>query len=100
MTTCKKCSLEIIWKKTGDRWTCLNPDGSDHWDACSEARTKLIQAEGISFSDEKGSGFLHRGKRHYMTGHGKVTLASDYCLPVCDCKNPPWEDCVHTKLTG
>lgn len=34
MTQCKKCGVEISWKRTGKQWTPINRDGSVHWFGC------------------------------------------------------------------
>lgn len=67
---CKRCGLPIRWVQDGQRhgkprWKCLNPDGSDHWDLCSEARTKRVITEGTPFTDDNGSGYIHDGKKKY-----------------------------------
>ena len=41
MPVCKKCNLPISFKKIASgKWCPTNPDGSDHWDLCSETRFK------------------------------------------------------------
>jgi hypothetical protein len=76
----------------------MNPDGSSHWDLCRATRTRLAQTEGKAFSDKHGEGFEHQGKRHYMMRKGLHVIGTDYSLPSCDCKSPPWEDCIHTTV--
>lgn len=77
MSACKQgCGLNVNWVKDGARWKCLNDDGTDHWDRCSEARTKRVMKEGVPFKDEKGEGFIFGGKKKYFhmvasTHHGK-----------------------------
>ena len=55
--------MPVRWVNEGSRWKCLNEDGTDHWDRCSEARTKRVMAEGIPFKDENGEGFIFGGKK-------------------------------------
>lgn len=40
-SVCKKCGLELGWKKLPNgKWCPTNPDGSDHWDLCRETQRK------------------------------------------------------------
>lgn len=71
MSICKQgCGLVIRWVKADSgrksRWRCLNPDGTDHWDLCSETRTKIVKTQGVPFTDEKGDGFIFQGKKKYF----------------------------------
>ena len=78
MAVCKQgCGLPVKWEKSAGRWKCLNMDGTDHWDRCSEARTKKVMAQGTPFKDSKGEGYIFEGKKKYFhmvatTHYGKV----------------------------
>lgn len=67
MAACKQgCGLPVKWVKDGKRWKCLNADGTDHWDRCSEARTARVKREGVPFKDAQGEGFVFEGKKKYF----------------------------------
>jgi len=67
VATCKHgCGLPVRWIKATGGWKCLNEDGTDHWDRCSEARTKRVMAEGVPFKDPQGEGFIFDGKKKYF----------------------------------
>ena len=73
MSICKQgCGLNVRWIVDGrkpdgsPRRKCLNDDGTDHWDKCSEMRTKRVMAEGVPFKDQKGEGFIFEGKKKYF----------------------------------
>jgi len=81
MSVCKQgCGLPVRWvqdgkKKDGTpRWKCLNEDGTDHWDRCSEARTKRVMTEGTPFKDAQGEGFIFNGKKKYFHMVARTTF--------------------------
>lgn len=72
MRPCGKCGLNVQWVRSGTkpdgnpRWKCVNPDGTEHWDTCSQERTRRVKAEGTPFTDEHGDGYIYNGKKVYM----------------------------------
>ena len=95
MAKCKKCGLEIDWKKSGGRWCCFNSGTEvEHWDACKTAEWKKVAALGVRFEAEKGSGYLLDGRRHYDIQTSGWHTGSLY-KPSGDCTECclPWEVC-------
>ena len=107
MSVCKHCRGDVKWVKT-DRWYCQNPDGSDHWDLCSQRKLEHFQKHGKWFSQKKGTeeglklemkdalpnksgkGFKTVQMLHRAT---KLIVGSKYVPSGCDCGLPPWELC-------
>ena len=54
----------VNWVRSGKRWNCHNPDGSDHWDACSAERWRIVKSEGKRFETEKEAGYIYKGRKH------------------------------------
>ncbi len=73
MSACKQCGLDVVWKKDpkSGHLQCFNPDGSVHWDRCSQARTARIKATGTPFSEKRG-GLLHEGYRTPFKKSGEL----------------------------
>ena len=94
MSACKQCGLPIRWEKDGERWKCLNPDGSDHWDRCSEERTKRALREGTPFEDRVGDGVVYNEKKRYMHIGCDSIRGPRYRPDGCNCGRPPWELCA------
>ena len=89
------CGLPVKWVRDGKRWVCQNQDGSDHCDLCSKTRTRKVIAHGRPFKDQRGEGFIYRGKRKYMHQHDPdvhVAVGERY-KTSCGCDIPPWEEC-------
>ncbi|MDZ4254113.1 MAG: hypothetical protein U1A72_16220 [Sulfuritalea sp.] len=94
MTTCKQCGLPVSWVKEQGKWKCRNPNGSDHWDLCSQTRTKRALREGIPFKEKHGHGVRHEGRKKYMHRSAPQIVGKKY-TPSCDaCAIPPWETCA------
>lgn len=64
--TCSKCGLPIRWLLVAGRSQCLNPDGTVHWDKCSQERTARVKRDGKPFKDDEGEGYIYDGKKHYF----------------------------------
>lgn len=48
MSKCEDCGLELGFRKNGNgRTEPCNPDGSDHWDLCSQTRLQNIKRDGV-----------------------------------------------------
>jgi len=101
MTACSQCGATVKWVKDGQRWKCLNPDGSDHWDLCSKNRWGRVKREGKHFTEKRGretvKGYDHAtlGTKLYSM-EGMVVKGPLY-KPVKHrrgCNVPPWEDCA------
>jgi hypothetical protein len=92
MSECKKCGLEIVWKREGTRWLCYNLDGTEHWDLCSKVRTEKQIATGKFFRDQYGEGYVTAERKMYTLKIAK----SKNRVEVCFCATPPWELCEHS----
>ena len=95
MTNCKQCGLPIRWVKAAGKWSCHNPDGEDHWDACSKARFDRISATGTAFYDELHDGYITPLKKNGIQ-FTRITAKDATGLkevPTCDNCVPPWETC-------
>jgi len=95
MTICKTCGSPVTWTKSGDRWLCLNPDGADHWDLCSQLTMARIKATGEHFSTEREEGYRTTLKK---SGVQLVRLSAKSRGPKinnagCHSCVPPWETC-------
>lgn len=66
LVPCKKCRLPMKWVNIAGRFHGQNPDGTSHWDRCSQERTARVKREGEPFKDSEGEGFIFEGKKHYM----------------------------------
>ena len=88
MSECVKCGNEIKWENINGKWICYNPDGTEHWDLCSEYRTREVIKKGKAFVDKAGSGYIYNEKKKYMLKRSKVIgkVKSTY-----DGLIPPWE---------
>jgi hypothetical protein len=87
-----------------DRWYGQNLDGSDHWDTCSKNKWDQVVATGTPFEvttkDGKVEGYtgsvhgtkLKRDERKAIVGKGSAPS-------LCDCRVPPWEECLPTCKT-
>ena len=96
MTKCKQCGGQIVWTQTEGRWYGRNPDGSDHWDACSKRRWEQVKATGERFEAAEASGYarsVHGTK--YDRINAKPIRGENY-QPTGLCRQcvPPWEICA------
>ena len=103
MNACPQCGLPVFWRQENGKWLCRNPDGSDHWDACSQARFERIKAEGEFFAGPLEEGYKTRRKKSgvqftRLTAKDEA-IGERYKPDGCDCGLPPWElcreDCPH-----
>lgn len=78
MGTCKRCGLPIVFKIVGKKLHPLNPDGTEHYDVCNQAKTKKVIDEGKPFADKSGSGFIHKGKKIYHTKTSGFIVGENY----------------------
>jgi hypothetical protein len=72
MRSCNRCGLPIAFKRRNGRAIPVNPDGSDHWDACKAQQ---------------------RAKRSPDVIQGKTIIGERSRELPCRCTVPPWEDC-------
>lgn len=90
-TICKQgCGLSVVWMKAGTRWKCLNQDGTDHWDLCSQTRTAIALRDGKPFVEPNASGVIHQKRKKYMAMHAPAVKKE---IPTCAACVPPWETC-------
>jgi hypothetical protein len=69
VSVCKQgCGLPVDWRKNDKgAWKCYNAGTmTDHWDACSQERTRLVQKHGKPFKDKQGEGYIYEGKKKYF----------------------------------
>lgn len=98
---CGQCGLEIKWKRNNGRWFCFNPDGTDHWDKCSQTQYARIKAEGVKYRKQDSKGRYEAGYRHHEYGDkavergGTIKTGKDYrpMKHMDGCRIPPWENC-------
>lgn len=100
MATCQACGGELRWVRIGDRWHGQNPDGSDHWDLCSQRKLQHFQKHGTEFANERERGLkvptkqALNGKTVQMLERvAKVIKGKHYKPSACSCGLPPWESC-------
>ena len=75
MSACRKCGLPLAFKRMPNgKLRPTNPDGSDHWDLCSQTRWKASGRKNVEF-----------GART----KGKVKKADHY---VYSGSVPPWDE--------
>ena len=100
MSTCKKCGSKVVWVLVGGRFTCQNPDGSDHWDMCSKIIFEDVKKQGKHFIECRGMEIVHGyrskkyGEKAYLR-EGTHTTGKGY-KPVAHkegCNVLPWDDC-------
>lgn len=100
MKPCTKCGLPVVWVKEQGKRKCRNPNGSDHWDLCSQERTKRALRDGIPFKEKRGHGVLHEGKKKYMGMRAPRARGAKYKPSCGKCSIPPWEICPCSALLG
>ena len=102
MSICAKCRGEIVWKMIDGRWRGLNPNGSDHWDACSKRRWKQVVATGKRFENKRNdkgeitSGYkdsVHGTKLDQIRAPKKVGRPRKILSGNCRGCVPPWDVC-------
>ncbi len=94
MGICFECGLDVEWKRDGKRLQCFNPDGSVHWDKCSQERFERIKRTGEYFKTDCAEGYVtpfkSAGVQYTMLAAGPVgsidTAGCNQCVP-------PWETC-------
>jgi hypothetical protein len=91
-----QCSSKVLWKQENGTWRCENPDGSDHWDLCSQERWKKISKRGKRFIKEDRSGYKFNGKEKLDWMKSREIVGEDYKESGCNCDIPPWEACPHS----
>lgn len=71
------------WVRIGERWHGQNPDGSDHWDLCSQRKLQHFQTHGTEFANKQERGLkvpsdkALNGKRvQVLERAGKMTKGS------------------------
>lgn len=97
MATCKECGSEVWWHKVGSprKIQCFNPDGTIHWDKCSQLRFERIRRTGEHFQHKSAEGY----KTAFKKSGVQLTMESaGFVGPKIDekgCKRcvPPWEHC-------
>lgn len=109
MSTCGQCGSTVVWLRDGDRKKCENPDGSDHWDRCSQLRFERVKRTGEFFTGTRTNSEemkLHvEGYRSPFKTQltlirlDKLIKGKKWKPDGCDCGLPPWElckpDCQH-----
>ena len=95
MAKCNKCGLEIRFTKKDGRWLVHNPDGSDHWDACSKARVDAIKSRGTFFVSDRTQGYKLPDGGVFITQTSRRVVGEDFhlsgdCADCCE----PWEVCT------
>lgn len=97
MSTCKECGAPVKWVHVRRRWQCLNPDGSDHWDRCSQLRFERIKREGKYFETDSGDkGYITALKKsgvQLVQQSSGVIASSRGAVSACRNCVPPWEVC-------
>ena len=48
------------WVQIGGRWHGQNPDGSDHWDLCSQRKLQHFQIHGTEFKTKQERGLKNK----------------------------------------
>lgn len=94
MATCKACGSEITFRRLPNGKQCpVELDGSDHFDKCSERKTKVVMEYGKPFEDRAGNGFIYGGKRIYHMIRGPTITGPAYKAKEHVCGVLPWESC-------
>lgn len=100
---CKQCGGTITFRKLPNgKWCPTEPNGSDHFDVCSQRRTETFMREGKRFEGVRMDGQIVSGYRignefrahHRTTGKsitGKLYKPIECAAP---CGLPPWEICA------
>jgi hypothetical protein len=83
---CWKCSASVMFAPTDKA-----PLGA--WINVSDKTHHRCPVTNIEYLAKKKT-----APRVSLPARRKHTIATDYSLPICDCKNPPWEDCMHTTV--
>lgn len=98
-TTCEKCGNKIEWLKEGKKWFCRNPDGTDHWDLCTQSINDHYKNNGSVYSQkikkETEHGFMVAGVKRKFSTSG-ITIKGKGYRPVMhngSCHALPWEEC-------
>lgn len=103
MSRCKACDLDVVWKKRPDgpggkmAWQCFNPDGSVHWDKCSQEKFKRIQRTGHRFEGTRQEGYLTDLKPSgVQLTLERAPIVRSPVRPTGKCRDccPPWEVCA------
>ena len=99
MIRCRACDSLIAFKRLPNGKFCpTEPDGSDHFDHCSERRFARLKRDGerVEVSDQKG--LVHSGyalddvyKKDFE--RGDVIVGANYVPCPVECPIPPWKDC-------
>lgn len=89
-TNCKKCGEPLSFVKIKGKLHPRNLDGSDHFDLCSELRTKAVKKKGKPFSDKTGEGFVVDGKKVYMLMSSGSIKGKDYKPEPIPDGEVPW----------
>lgn len=86
MNKCEKCQLPVKFVQklySGVlKWTPVNPDGSDHWDAC-----KTVQRKAMGMIRPDGSVDMEKLNRMAPPRYTGQHVKWVYCGSV-----PPWDD--------
>lgn len=98
MAICGKCKTEIEWVKVDGKWGCHNFGTTiDHWDLCSQLRTKQIIDTGKYFEDKQDKGYITNLKKsgvQYMQRNAKVKKGKKYIETIHSSDCVPWEECI------
>lgn len=73
MSKCKKCGMDIQWRKQGSKWIPYS-HGVMHWELCKKPITETT----------------------VMSKSNGVHVGENYVDVKCDCGVPPWEVCKHS----
>lgn len=98
MSPCKQCDAPIQWVQIDGRWHCHNPDGSDHWDRCSQLRFERIKRTGEYFETKKGdkgyrTPLKRSGVQYVQQTSGMIKGKRSKALGQCRQCVPAWETC-------
>lgn len=89
MSKCKDCGLPLAFTKINGKQFPTNPDGSDHWDLCSQTRTAKAMEKGVPFNGRDGSGFIVDGKEMFMIMSSGWKTGKQYKEQPFS-ESPPW----------
>lgn len=83
MPACKACGGSFTWRRIGEKWHAIDPNGqTNHWSHCvsrKRARAQLRAPE------------IRKG----------ATITGEHYRPSCGrCDVPPWQRCACSTLLG
>ncbi len=103
MPNCNLCGYPIAFARLANGKLCpTEPDGSSHFDKCSQRRAVIVKRYGKHFTrtgaasetgNEREEGYKYRGKDKYVQLDGVLIRGAEYRPPTHECPTPPWDEC-------